>query len=77
MYNYIKAFYSENIIVQNISNRCIYQSYSNMGKNVTLLYQCFNLMGYLYQGKQIIVNHVNKMNVALNENIDDIITYEL
>ena len=34
-------------------------------------------MGYLYQGKQIIVNHVNKMNVALNENIDDIITYEL
>ena len=48
-----------------------------MGKNVTLLNQCFNLMGYLYQGKQIIVNHVNKMNVALNENIDDIITCEI
>ena len=74
---YIKAFYSENIIVQNIANRCLYQSYSNMGKNVTLLNQCFNLMGYLYQGKQIIVNHVNKMNVALNENIDDIITCEI
>ena len=34
-------------------------------------------MCYLYQGKQTIVNHVNKMNVALNENIDDIITCEI
>lgn len=76
---YISLFTSNNVLVQYMAKRCILQSCSNMGRNVSLLEKDYSLFSYLCADKTLSLKKFNAFKKWHNVTItnDQIYEYDM